>query len=568
MARTLTPQDCYQLMTGLVHQATGQSDIVVTDTSSFVSAGETVLATGKENVLNSLSILVVRTLLAVRPYKRRITLMEEIDTGLFSNRLRKISYYARNPLPSGNFNTNLFTNLANGYTHGTNNGASTHSMWEQHQPLVLEMNFAGSSTWQYCQTIYEDQLQIAFKDPGVFASFMAGVMTEAANDIEREREAWNRMVLLNKIGAIANGTGGKVMNLTEMFNDEFGTSYTSEELRTTHLKEFLEFFTYTFKLESKYMTESSVARHNPMTKTRAEVDPVSGENVNVEYDILRHTPYDRQRVYLYSPLFTKAEALVLPEIFHDGYLKQDTQYQEITYWQSQNDRPAVKVVPAVYDTVTGTQIQGEAVDIPYVIGLITDVDGLMTNFQAEISRSTPVEARKGYRNIWTTFLKNAINDPTENAVLFIMQDETEPEPEPEPEPATPVMISTVPGSSLTMSEVTTETDAMGWTTRSATLTGELAPTTTESGTSYIFQLDITGPEDMRVRYSIGLGPGTTISPDPMGNYFVEIDAATYVAGRDKVIASATTGLQSFDLTLNITLGEADDNQNGEPEVGA
>ena len=50
MARPLTPQDGYAIMTALARQATAQKALTVTDLSGFVSAGETVLATGKENV--------------------------------------------------------------------------------------------------------------------------------------------------------------------------------------------------------------------------------------------------------------------------------------------------------------------------------------------------------------------------------------------------------------------------------------------------------------------------------------------------------------------------------------
>lgn len=40
MARkNLTAQDCHVIMTDLVKQATGRTDITVVDTSSFVSAG-------------------------------------------------------------------------------------------------------------------------------------------------------------------------------------------------------------------------------------------------------------------------------------------------------------------------------------------------------------------------------------------------------------------------------------------------------------------------------------------------------------------------------------------------
>ena len=74
----------------------------------------------------------------------KLKLMEEINTGLYSSRVRKISFYSKFALPSGDFNTNLFTNLADGFTAGQNPDTkskprSTKSQWEQNAPIPLEM---------------------------------------------------------------------------------------------------------------------------------------------------------------------------------------------------------------------------------------------------------------------------------------------------------------------------------------------------------------------------------------------------------------------------------------------
>lgn len=420
MARTLTVKDAHVIMNLLVKQATGQANLTVTDTSSFISAGETVLATGMENVINSLNIVLGRTLVAARPYNAKLALMDAENTGVYSSRMRKISFYAKNALASGEFNTDLFTNLKEGFTNGQNATAeglaqSTKSQWEQHQPVALEMNFGGSSTWQDCITTYETQLQAAFRSEADFASFVAGYMTEHANDIESQREAWNRMILLNKIAGVYDMSAdmpGSVINLTEEYNNFYNTNYTSEELRSEQLPSFLAFMAATIKEVSQFMTERSAKYHWSPAKT---VDGVA-------YTLLRHTPYDKQRLYLYAPLFNKAEALVLPTIFRPEYLDIKKQYEAVTYWQSQASRASINVTPAIVDTATGTQKAGTAVSIPYVVGMITDVDGMMTNFQLESARTTPVEARKGYRNTWNTFLRNGICDPTENCVIFVMED--------------------------------------------------------------------------------------------------------------------------------------------------
>ena len=130
MARTLTPQDAHVLMNLLVKQITGQSNITVTDTSSFVSAGELVLASGMENVFNALNILLNRTIIAARPYSAKLNMIQAENESAYASRARKISFYSKDALPSGAFNTDLYTNFAEGYTAGDNSAASTKSQWE------------------------------------------------------------------------------------------------------------------------------------------------------------------------------------------------------------------------------------------------------------------------------------------------------------------------------------------------------------------------------------------------------------------------------------------------------
>lgn len=418
MAKNYTPTDAHAIMNLLVEQATGQKELTVTDTSSFISAGEKVLSTGTENVLNSLGIVMGRLYVAARPYTAKLEIINALNTAMYTNRMRKISYYARENVAAGFVNSDLFTNFESGYTNGQNitdgNPKSTKSMWEQNLPVALEMNFGGSDVWQTSQTIARDQLKIAFRGEDEFMQFMDGSMTEKANDIASNREAFNRMILLNKIASVYDMSEvmkGSSRNLTAEFNAKYGTSYTSEELRTTHLEEFLKFFVTEFKLASDYMENRSANYHWSPAKT------VNGVN----YTLLRHTPKDRQRSILYTPLFTEARANVLPDIFNPQYLD-ISQYEGVTYWQDINTPSAINVTPAIVDAETGEQKAGEAVNLPYVIGILYDADGMMSDYQLDDALSTPVEARKRYYNIWYSFARNGINDNTENSVIFYMAD--------------------------------------------------------------------------------------------------------------------------------------------------
>jgi len=406
MPRRLNQNDIHALVNLIGKEVTGQdATIQVIDSSTFISAGETLMSYGTENVLNAISMVAGRLIVAIRPRQGRFTTVRAIDSGVYSNRIRKISYYTREAVAAGWGNTNLFTNLADGYTNGQNDGASTKSMWEQHPPIPLEVNFAGSSIWQMPYTVYEDQLKDAFRSEDDFARFWAGAMVEVGNAIERQKEAFTRMTVLGRIVGQAAIGGDGAVDMVAAFNGRYGTSYTGEQLRTTYLKDFLAFVVATIKTYSALMAEESVKFHTA---------PVKEGHV-----LLRQTPRENQKLLLYGPLFRDAESIVMPEIFHDGLLRQENG-ERVEFWQNINDPASVKGITAIPDWTTGEQKATDEITIPYVIGLLYDEEAMMVDFHFDRAYSTPLEARKSFRVVWHTIRRNAINDYTENAILFYM----------------------------------------------------------------------------------------------------------------------------------------------------
>ncbi len=414
MARSLTPTDISAFLNLMTKEITGQNGTIQSlDASSFVSAGEKVMSYGVENVYNAYSIVMGRTFAAVRPYKAPLNILNSINTDMFTNRMRKISFYSRDAQESGDFNTDKNTNFKTGYTNGQNSGASTPSMWEQNLPVPLEMNFAGQDTWEDGTTIPEYQLKAAFRDMNEFRAVTEGVMTERGNDIESQKEGYNRMTLLNHIAGSIDlyaSRPGSVVNLTADYNDEMGTSYTTAQLLT--MDDFFRYFVYRFKLASDYLKIRSALYHWSPAKT---IDGVS-------YTLLRHTPRDRQRAILYDPMFIRAKTMVYPELFNPQFLDINN-FEPVTYWQNLNDPSAIDFTPAIPDVSGNTQIKGDRVQVGHVVGVLYDVDAMMTDYQLEEAAATPLEARKHYRNLWWTFSKNAINDFTEKSIVFIMQDD-------------------------------------------------------------------------------------------------------------------------------------------------
>ena len=424
MARTLTPRDAHALVNLITAELTGQNgSIQKVTTDNFVSVGEEIMAMPHENVYNAISMVLLRTLIAARSVDEDLTIMNALNSGVYSSRMRKISFLSKWAKASGDFNTQLYTNLAAGFTNGqnpdsNNDPQSTKSQWEQCPIVPMELNFGGSSAWEHGLTWYKDQAKNAFTSEADFLRFWNGALVENANDIKREKSSYRRAILLNFIAGLydLSASGTKVINLTKAFNDKYGTSYTTAQLRTTYYKEFLAFFVSTFKTVSRQMEKSSVNFHLQYSQT------INGET----YNLLRHTPKSRQRVILYEPMFIDAEAQVLPEIFNPQLLDIDTQYEGLLWWQNENVPEAIDVVPSIPDTSNGVQITGTRVQLDHVVGLIYDEDAMMTDFQLDDVNTTPLEARKRFRNTWYSMARNGLNDFSEKACLFVMEDPVSP----------------------------------------------------------------------------------------------------------------------------------------------
>lgn len=421
MPAYFTPQDASAILAATVREATGQeTTIQQVNTSNFASVGQTVLNTGKENTFNALSAVIFRTMIMAKRYTQKLKVIRTKKTSLFEQTERVISYYAKDPMPAANFNTNLWTNFQDGFTNGQNpdaNGVpqSLKSMWEQNPPIPFEQFFLSCNVWDDCLTLYSNQIDAAFRGPEELARFANGYALEKENDIESQKEAYSRLTLLNYLAMIYDQSSrmpGSARNMTSEYNTKFGTSYTSAQLRTTYLKSFLEFFVAEVKTDILRLENRSALYHDAMPIT------IDG----IQYSILRSSDRRDQRLLMYAPFWKDAEAMVMSEIFNENYLKIDN-FEEIMFWQNEYDHPeSIDVVPGVYDPITGTQIAGNRVQIDYVLGTLHDGQACEVDFKLDDASATPWESRKKYRNIWYHMAQGSTNNPTMKGILYYMAD--------------------------------------------------------------------------------------------------------------------------------------------------
>lgn len=402
MANTFQVKDAAAVMNALVAQATGQTDIAVVDHQSFIDAGTKVLATGVENTINSIAILIGELIIKNRPYTGKLKLITP-SMNEFSARIAKIDYYAGENEESGAWNTDL---NPDNLVDGEDNSSGVGDMWEVNLPKVVERFFHSESTWQKHYTYPRVQLQRAFRSEGEFISFWNGVITEVHNDIESTIESRNRALIADRIAGtkalVTDSTLGPecFVDLIKEFNDFYGTTYTRAQILSTHAADFLKYVVSRFKVDSDRMTERTVLYHDAMED--------SGRYV------LKHTPKEDQRLILYGELFTQTVVNVMPEIFSPGYLSLP-QYESVSYWQSTKNRTAIKVTPALPDGKESTEQ-----DIDYVVGILFDKDAIMSINQFDGAFETPLEARKLYTNMWYTFKFGAVNDYVSPAIVYYL----------------------------------------------------------------------------------------------------------------------------------------------------
>lgn len=403
---TLTPTDVYAIVNAAAKSMYGgNTAIQATDTSSFVSVGEAMLRTGYENTLDALSVMIARTFFAVRPYTGTLRLMN-VTRDQFGGIRRKISYFYDEAEQSQDWNTDVAdTQLHDGQS-------VDHYKIRKRYPL--EMNFCGLKVLQKHVTRFDYQIKRAFQSEADFDAYYRGLAVEIGNELEMMVEAENRLHLLNHIAGVYDvGSVRMKFNLTKGFNTKFGTSYTSAQLRSDHLKEFLAYFVAETKNIAALMRQNNTLFH---------LTPVKNNDAGNPLVLLRHTPYQNQKMFLYAPLFRDAEAMVLPQIFNDQYLSINN-YEGVEFWQDVSNPAAISVTPNVLDITTGKSKKGNAVALDYVVGIIFDEDALATNYYVDRVKTTPENAAGSYYNTFYHWAKQYDDDFTENSVIFYMADE-------------------------------------------------------------------------------------------------------------------------------------------------
>jgi hypothetical protein len=388
------------ILQSLVKQATGQVTIAASTPGEFVSVAQTALKTGYDPILNAMSQMWGRTIFSIRPYSRKFSGLE-MSMERWGNAVRKLSIAdkpieddARFTWPVG-YDANQVPPLGEG---------KSVDMYALNKPDILQVNFYGQSVYENSYTIFKDNMDVAFTSAEEFMRFNSLVTGNRSDKLEQYRENIARGILANYIGSLlAEKQTARVVHLLTEYNAETGLQLTAQNIyQPENFSSFMQWAYARIATISRMMTERS-----EMYQT-----------VINEKHVMRHTPANKQKVYLYAKAMDQFDAMVKANTFHDNYLK-FTDYEGVNFWQSIETPDSISVTP-VYTSTTGVATTGEKVEQAGIFGVIFDEEALGYAQVNNWAAITPFNAKGGYWNTYDHVNFRAIMDMSEKGVLLLL----------------------------------------------------------------------------------------------------------------------------------------------------
>lgn len=375
-------------LNSIITQATGKSDLSVLGNVNFMSIATTALGIAPDALLNAISQVISRTIFSIRPYNRKFAGLF-VDNMKWGNHVRKIN------IGDKDWETNISYDL----TDGASVDADIVS-----KPDILQTNFYGQCVYSKHYTIFRDQLNIALQNEEEFERFYTMLVQNTMDMIEQCHENTARATICNLIGGKVKGDATNVIHLVAEYNDVTGLTLDSNTVKKP--ENFVPFYKWAFsriKTISGLMTERSLQYHINVTN----------------HDIMRHTPIQNQRLYLYTPEMNNVESSVFSSVFNEQYLNM-MDYEGVNFWQSIKTPMGINV-KARYMIKDGTvTADATGTSTSNIFGILMDEEAAGITTYGARTATTPYNARGEYMNVWWHFNDRYWNDFTENAVVFLL----------------------------------------------------------------------------------------------------------------------------------------------------
>ena len=397
---TLTFEQCSTVLNSLVQQATGRASVISTE-ADFISVAQTALSLGTDVIFNTLSNVLARTIFSIRPYSASMGGLEK-SLPQWGAYMRKFNIVASDWADDDAYKYPVTYDATETVPSG--NGGSV-DPWVINKREFIQTNFLGQSVFSDHYTIFEDQLETAFRNSEEFGQFLSMITTDMSNKIELAKENLSRGLVSNFIGGlIAENNSSRVVHLLTEYNTATGGSYTAKSIMLP--ANFAPFMKWV------YARIAGIASLFKEMSTRYQT------TINSK-PVPRHTPYNRQKMYMLGQDRYQIDARVLADTFHDNYLRY-ADVETVNFWQGIETPDKVIVKPTYTNTSGVVTTAGSAITQTGVFALLFDEDAMGWSMIHNKVIPTPVNPRGEYRNMWYHMRLRCFSDNTEKGVVFLL----------------------------------------------------------------------------------------------------------------------------------------------------
>ena len=220
-----------------------------------------------------------------------------------------------------------------------------------------------------------------------------------------EKENLSRGLVSNFIGGLsAENNSSRIVHLLTEYNTATGGSYTATSIMLpANFAPFMKWVYARIAGIASLFKEMSVRY-----QTTLNSKPVP-----------RHTPYNKQKMYMLGQDRYQIDARVLADTFHDNYLKY-ADVETINFWQGIETPDKIIVKPTYTNTSGVVTTAGSAITKTGIFALLFDEDAMGWSMVHERVLPTPVNPRGLYRNMWYHMRLRCFSDNTEKGVVFLL----------------------------------------------------------------------------------------------------------------------------------------------------
>lgn len=348
----MTTEQIYGLVNTVNAEAFGHSALVVTDTSSLISLGNTVLSssTNTEAFLSTLAQRIGRTILRFREYRNKLgdMVLNDFEYGAI---LQKIKVN----MPEAEADESY--DLIDG---------NTVDHYKIAKPSVDQKLFVTRTPYQFHITIQRVHLKEAFLSAENMGSFIGIIFGEVRNAIEISLENLGRVTLAT---AIAEYNTSREIPLVTDYNTEYTPGTPLTAATAIHNEEFLRY---------------AIMRMNNLVDMMQDASELYNDGSMVTF-----TPRQDIRVKVISEFQRRLETNVQYAAFHDQFVEIPDGYQTINFWQA---------AQTPYEVNITRPSDSQATTVNNVVAMVYDRDAMGVYKIDEEIATSPINAAGLYYN--------------------------------------------------------------------------------------------------------------------------------------------------------------------------